>query len=217
MKVIAADRKDEIIEYGRKMVAKNLTTGTGGNLSIYDREKNMMAITPSGIPYEEMNSEDIVVTDLNGDIVEGERKPSSELSLHRRVYERRDDIDAVVHTHSTFATVISCLGEELPPVHYMIAAAGGSCVPLAEYARYGTVDLAENAVSSLGEEYRAVLLANHGLLAAGGSLKAAFEVAETIEFVAELYYRTENVGDPQLLDQDQMAEVREAFASYGQQ
>ena len=215
--MIAADRKDEIIEYGRKMVAKNLTTGTGGNLSIYDREKNMMAITPSGIPYEEMNSEDIVVTDLNGDIVEGERKPSSELSLHRRVYERRDDIDAVVHTHSTFATVISCLGEELPPVHYLIAAAGGSCVPLAEYARYGTEELAENAVSSLGEKYRAVLLANHGLLAAGGSLKAAFEVAETIEFVAELYYRTENVGDPQLLDQDQMAEVREAFASYGQQ
>lgn len=215
--MIAADRRDEIIEYGRKMVAKNLTAGTGGNLSIYDREKNMMAITPSGIPYEEMNSEDIVVTDLNGDIVEGERKPSSELSLHRRVYEKRDDIDAVVHTHSTFATVISCLGEELPPVHYMIAAAGGSCVPLAEYARYGTVDLAENAVSSLGEEYRAVLLANHGLLAAGGSLKAAFEVAETIEFVAELYYRTQNVGDPQLLDQDQMAEVREAFASYGQQ
>ena len=215
--MIAAERRDEIIEYGRKMVANNLTTGTGGNLSIYDREKNLIAITPSGILYEDMNSEDIVVTDLNGVIVEGERKPSSELSLHRRVYEKRDDIDAVVHTHSTFATVISCLGEELPPVHYLIAAAGGSCVPLAEYARYGTVELAENAVSSLGEKYRAVLLANHGLLAAGGSLKAAFEVAETIEFVAELYYRTENVGDPQLLDQDQMAEVREAFASYGQQ
>ncbi len=208
--------RDNIVDFGRKMVAKNLTTGTGGNLSICDREAELIAVTPSGIPYENMNPEDIVITDFSGEIVEGECKPTSELSLHRRVYQVREDVGAVVHTHSTFATVLSCLGAELPPVHYLIAAAGGSRVPVADYARYGTEELAENAVSSLGQNFKAVLLANHGLLAAGENLSAAFEVAETIEFVAELYYRSKNMGDPQFLSQDQMSEVTAAFESYGQ-
>ena len=215
--MIAKDDKLQLIEYGKRMVAENLTTGTGGNLSLYDREQGLLAITPSGIPYDSLEAEDIVTTNLAGEIIAGERKPSSELDLHRKVYQSRDDVQAVVHTHSTYATAVSCLRQELPAVHYFIAEAGGSRVPLADYARYGTEELAENVVNSLGQEYQAVLLANHGLLAAGENLAAAFKVAETIEFVAELYYRTRNMGEAVMLSESEMAEVKEAFASYGQQ
>ncbi len=215
--MIAKDDKLQLIEYGKRMVAENLTTGTGGNLSLYDREQGLLAITPSGIPYDSLEAEDIVTTNLAGEIIAGERKPSSELDLHRKVYQSRDDVQAVVHTHSTYATAVSCLRQELPAVHYLIAEAGGSRVPLADYARYGTEELAENVVNSLGQEYQAVLLANHGLLAAGENLAAAFKVAETIEFVAELYYRTRNMGEAVMLSESEMAEVKEAFASYGQQ
>lgn len=215
--MIAKDDKLQLIEYGKRMVAENLTTGTGGNLSLYDREQGLLAITPSGIPYDSLQAEDIVTTNLAGEIIAGERKPSSELDLHRKVYQSRDDVQAVVHTHSTYATAVSCLRQELPAVHYLIAEAGGSRVPLADYARYGTEELAENVVNSLGQEYQAVLLANHGLLAAGENLAAAFKVAETIEFVAELYYRTRNMGEAVMLSESEMAEVKEAFASYGQQ
>ena len=215
--MIAKDDKLQLIEYGKRMVAENLTTGTGGNLSLYDREQGLLAITPSGIPYDSLEAEDIVTTNLAGEIIAGERKPSSELDLHRKVYQSRDDVQTVVHTHSTYATAVSCLRQELPAVHYLIAEAGGSRVPLADYARYGTEELAENVVNSLGQEYQAVLLANHGLLAAGENLAAAFKVAETIEFVAELYYRTRNMGEAVMLSESEMAEVKEAFASYGQQ
>ena len=209
--------KEKIIKYGKKMVAEDLTTGTGGNLSVNNTDTGLIAITPSGIPYKNMTPEDIVITNMDGKIVEGERKPSSELSLHRRIYESRDDIEAVIHTHSTFATVVACMGEELPPVHYLIAAAGGEKVPIADYARYGSEELAEKATVNLGKNYQAVLLANHGLLTAGKSLTSAFEIAETIEFVAEIYCKTKNMGAPQILTKKQMEKVRSSFESYGQQ
>lgn len=215
--MLLADMREEIVLYGRRTADEGLTVGTGGNLSCCDRGCNLMAITPSGLRYDRLKPEDIVVADLeDGGIIDGQRIPSSEFSMHLRVYEARSDIGALIHTHSPYATAVSCLNIDLPAVHYLVAAAGGSRIPCAEYARYGTDELGRNAVESMGSGYLAVLLANHGLLAAGEDLSAAFGLAETIEFVAEIFCRARSMGEPVILSESRMEEVAEALSRYGQ-
>jgi L-fuculose-phosphate aldolase len=204
-----------LVEYGRKMAARHLTTGSGGNLSAIDRKRQRIAITPSGMDYDVMTPGDIVVCDLKGLVVEGRCKPSSELLFHLALYGHRKDIGAVVHTHSVYATTIACLHREIPAVHYLVGFAG-SKVPLAPYATFGTSALAQNIVQTIGGQ-NAVLLANHGLVAVGRDLAAAFNVAEEIEFVSQIYYQTLSAGEPKLLTQNQMDEALIKFKSYGQQ
>jgi L-fuculose-phosphate aldolase len=203
-----------IVEYGKKLVTSNLTKGTGGNLSVYNRGKNLMAISPSGIDYFKIDVEDIVVLDLKGNIVDGHREPSSEYDMHRIFYENRDDIDAIIHTHTMYATTLACLNWSLPPVHYMVALAGLD-VRCANYATYGTKELAENAFEAMKDRY-AVLLANHGLLAGSKDLANAFNITEEIEYVAELYYRTKAIGEPIILSEEEMTLMIEKFKTYGQ-
>ena len=152
-----------LVEYGKKLVNAGLTKGTGGNLSLFDRERGLMAITPSGIDFFDIRESDIVVMDSGGEVVEGSRTPSSEWQMHLETYLARPDIDAVIHAHTMYATVLACLREPLPATHYMVAVAGVD-VPVAEYATYGTPELAHNAVKAM-KGRRAVLLANHGILA----------------------------------------------------
>ena len=203
-----------IVEYGRKLITSNLTKGTGGNLSIFNREEGLLAISPSGIDYFEIRPEDVVILDLDGNKVDGERVPSSEYDMHRIFYAHRHDIDAIIHTHTIYATTIACLNWELPPVHYMVALAGPN-VRCAEYATYGTMELAENAFEAM-EDRKAVLLANHGLLAGGKDLDEAFNITEEIEYCAELYYRTSSIGDPVILPEEEMELMMERFKGYGQ-
>lgn len=212
--MILEKQRIEIVEYGKKIVNCGLTKGTGGNLSIFDRENGLIAISPSGIDYFDITVEDIVIMDLKGRIVEGNKKPSSEFQLHKIFYERRTDIDAIIHTHTMYATTISCLNWDLPAVHYMIALAGRN-VRCAEYATFGTRELAENAYIAM-EDRRAVLLANHGLLAGAQTLANAFNITEEIEYCAELYYRTKAIGNPVILSDDEMTLMAEKFKSYGQ-
>ena len=155
--------REELVKYGKKLVTANLTKGTGGNLSVFDRANGHVAITPSGIDFFEIQPEDIVIIDLDGKIVEGDRTPSSEWEMHLMPYRTRADIDAVIHAHTMYATVLACLREELPPTHYMIAVAGPT-VRVAKYATYGTHELAINASEAMVDR-KAVLLANHGILA----------------------------------------------------
>ncbi len=206
-------RKD-LVKYGIKLVEHDLTKGTGGNLSIYEPEQELMALTPSGIPYLEMKPADIVIMNLDGEVVEGNKKPSSEEAMHRYIYKKRDDLKALVHAHSTYSTSLSLLREPLPPAHYMIALAGYN-VRCAEYATYGTEELAENAVEAM-EGRNAVLLANHGLLAGAADLANAFNTAEEIEFVAEVYWRAKTIGEPVILPEDEMILMEKKFKSYGQ-
>lgn len=206
-------RKD-LVKYGKKLVEHNLTKGTGGNLSFYDDSEGLMALTPSGIPYFDMKPDDIVIMNLDGEVVEGDKKPSSEEAMHRFIYKERDDIKALVHAHSIYSTSLSLLRESLPPAHYMIALAGYD-VRCAEYATYGTEELANKAVKSM-EGRNAVLLANHGLLAGAGDLPNAFNIAEEIEFVAEVYWRAKAIGEPVILPEDEMTLMEEKFKSYGQ-
>lgn len=212
--MILLEERKEIIEYGKKLITTNLTKGTGGNVSIFNRKEKLMAITPSGIDYFKIKPEDVVIMDLDGNVVYGDKEPSSEWGMHLIFYNKRDDIDAIIHTHTVFATAVSCLNITLPPVHYMIALAGPD-VRCAEYATYGTMELAENAFEAMKDRY-AVLLANHGLLAGAKDLANAFNITEEIEYCAELYYRSKSIGEPVILSQDEMEMMMERFKTYGQ-
>jgi L-fuculose-phosphate aldolase len=210
---LAAERQ-QIVDYGLRLLQAGLTTGSGGNLSCLCREQELIAIGPSGIAYTDVRPEDVVIVDRQGQRVEGRYQPSSELGFHLALYDRRSDIAAVVHTHSVYATTLACLHWELPAVHYLVGYSGDR-VPLAPYATFGTAELARTVADSIGG-YNAVLLANHGLVAVGTQLERAFNVAEEIEFVARLYYQCRCAGTPVLVAEDEMARVLERFKSYGQ-
>ena len=206
--------REAVVCFGNKMVASQLTTGTGGNLSVLDRKQGLFAISPSGIEYAELTPEDVVVLDMDGNVADGKRTPSSEQNFHLSLYQKRPDIRAVVHTHSVYATTMACLHWEIPAVHYLVGFSGNK-VPLAPYATFGTEKLARNVAESLGE-FNAVLLANHGLVAVGNNLPTAFATAEEIELVARIYFQTKCVGTPQILSDGEMAPVLEKFKTYGQ-
>ena len=212
--MILLEERKEIVEYGKKLITSGLTKGTGGNLSIFNRKENLMAISPSGIDYFDIEPEDVVIVDLEGNIVDGVRKPSSELDMHLIFYRKRSDIDAIIHTHTVFATTISCLNITLPPTHYMIALAGPD-VRCAKYATYGSKELAENAFEAMVDR-NAVLLANHGMLAGAKDLANAFNTTEEIEYCAELYYRAKSIGEPVILPEEEMVTMIEKFKNYGQ-
>ncbi len=212
--MILKKEREEIVEYGKKLIESGLTKGTGGNLSVLNRNEKLMAISPSGIDYFKIKPKDIVVLDLEGNIVDGDKKPSSELQMHRIFYKNRDDIEAIIHTHTVYATSLSCLNITLPAVHYLVALAGLN-VRCAKYATYGTEELAENALEAMKDRY-AVLLANHGLLVGSIDLVNAFNITEEIEYCAELYYRTKAIGEPVILSEDEMKRMIEKFKTYGQ-
>lgn len=212
--MLMKNEREQIVEYGKKLIDANLTKGTGGNLSIFNREKQLMAISPSGIDYFKIKPEDVVILDLEGNKVDGDKSPSSEYEMHRIFYGNRTDIDAIIHTHTMYATTIACLNWELPPVHYMVALAGLN-VRCAKYATYGTKELAENAFEAM-KDRNAVLLANHGLLAGAKDLANAFNITEEIEYCAELYYRTKCIGEPVILSEEEMTLMLDKFKTYGQ-
>lgn len=212
--MLLASERALVIEFGMRMVQAGLTTGTGGNLSLFKREASLLAVTPSGIAYDRLTAGDVVVLNTEGEVVDGTRNPTSELNFHQALYRSRPDVNAVVHTHSPYATTMACLGWEIPPVHYLVGFSGKK-VPLAPYETFGTAGLAANVASAIGD-YNAVLLANHGLVTVGGNLPSAFAAAEEIEFVARIFYQTRAVGTPQILPDAEMERVIEKFKSYGQ-
>lgn len=203
----------ELIKYGKKLVEAGLTKGTGGNLSVIDREKGLIAITPSGIDFFEIAPEDIVIMDMEGNKVEGDKLPSSEWEMHLLPYQTRTDIDAVIHAHTMYSTVMGCLHWELPATHYMIAVAGPT-VRCAEYATYGTHELAVNANEAM-KDRKAVILANHGILAGANDLLNAFNIIEEIEYCSEVYLKAKSVGEPIVLPAEEMELMAEKFKTYG--
>lgn len=212
--MLLTEERHLVTDYGKKMVRSQLTVGSGGNLSIINRNEKLIAISPSGLDYFDTSPEDVVVVDDQGQIVEGKWKPSSELNFHLALYDHRAEIQAVVHTHSVYAATMACLNWEIPAVHYLIGFSGKK-VPLAPYATFGTKQLAENICHSIGD-YNAVLLANHGLVTVGKTLPAAFSAAEEIEFVARIYYQTKCIGEPVILSDEEMSRIVEKFKTYGQ-
>ena len=204
--------KEQVVRYGKKLIDRRLTTGSGGNISVYNREKNLVAISPSGLDYYETTPEDIVILDMDGNLVEGKHRPSSESGMHLAFYKNRADVSGIVHTHSKFATAIACMGWELPAVHYLIGMAGHR-VKCTGYATYGSDELAKKALETIGDS-NAVLLANHGLIALGEDVDRAFSTAEHLEFVSEVYYLTKTLGTPNILSDEDMDEVMKKFGTF---
>lgn len=204
-----------LIEYGKKMVNDHLTAGTGGNLSILDRLTGLMAISPSGIDYFETKLEDIVIMNLDGDVVEGTCKPSSELNLHIALYKKKPEITAVVHTHSTYCIVLSTLDMPIKAVNYILADAGTPSVPVAPYRRFATQELADAVADSIGDS-NACLMANHGLSTCGKNLQSAYSLARECEWIAEIQWRAMCIGKPNIINDREMMEVLKDFATYGQ-
>jgi L-fuculose-phosphate aldolase len=213
MKMLLKAEREAVLFFGKKLLSSGLVKGSGGNISLSNTEKTMMAVTPSGLGYDVMKLEDIVVTDMAGRKLEGDLTTTSEIAFHSALQNLRPEIHAVVHTHSDYATALACLGWDLPAVHYLIGF-GGKKVKLAPYATYGTQELSDNICSVIGES-NAVLMANHGLVCVGTDLKQAFTTAEMIEYVSHLYLLTKSVGEPAILNDQQMDEVIEKFKHYG--
>jgi L-fuculose-phosphate aldolase len=212
--MILQKERNTIVAFGKKLLTSGLTAGTGGNLSVVNRKKNVIAITPSGVDYLEMSPEDVVLVGMDGGPIETSKyKPSSELLFHQALYRKRRDIQAVVHTHSVYATTLASLGWEIPPFHYLVAYSGRK-VPLASYATFGSEKLAHNVADAIGEN-NAVLMESHGVVTVGATLANAFERAEIIEYVARVYYLTKNLGEPTVLSDEEVDKVIEKFKGYG--
>jgi L-fuculose-phosphate aldolase len=184
-----------------------------GNVSC--RHRDGLLITPSGLPYAVMQPGDIIALDLAGKVRAGSGKPSSEWRFHTTIYGARPDAQAIVHTHSPMATALSCARKGIPAFHYMIALCGGPDVRCAEYATFGTQALADNAVRGL-EGRKAVLLANHGVIALGSTLEGAHTIAAEVENLARQYLALLAAGlKPAILGKAEMKRVAEKFAGYG--
>jgi len=211
--LLAAER-EAIVEHGKKLITSGLTTGSGGNLSIFNRQENLIAIKPSGVDYFKMKPEDVVIVSPEGEIVDGTLTPSSEIRFHLALLRHRSDVNAVVHTHQVYATTIACMNWELPAVHYLIGFSGNK-VPLAKYATFGSQELSDYILEAIGQ-YNACLMSNHGIVTVGATIEAAFATAEELELVSRLYYQTKCIGEPVILSDKEMKTIGEKFKTYGQ-
>ncbi len=201
-----------IVEACRALERAGVNQGTSGNVSV--RWNDGLLITPSGVPYDRMQPDDIVPLSMDG-AVAPELRPSSEWRFHRDILATRRDFDAVVHIHPVFATALAMCNEPIPAVHYMIAAAGGPSIRCAPYATYGTQALSDNALAAL-KDRKACLLANHGMIAAEKSLAKAVWLAIEVETLAKQYFHARLLGEPVVLSDEEVARVLRRFeASYG--
>ncbi len=199
-----------LLDTSRRLVELGLNRGTAGNASV--RYGDGMLITPSALPVSEMTPESMVRMDLDGNVQQG-GKPSSEWRFHRDILAARPEINAVIHTHSINATTIACLRRDVPPVHYMIAMAGGDSIRCTPYTVFGEQALSDHALEALRDR-KACLLGNHGMIALGTDLADALAVTMEVEFVCEIYWRTLQAGGPQILSAQQMHEVKAKFVEY---
>jgi len=192
-----------------------LNQGTSGNVSVrlgQDAEDGFL-ITPTAMPYDIMQPEDMAHMRYDG-TSSGRREPSSEWRFHLDIYRKRPEVGAVVHTHSGYATTLACLRRGIPAFHYMIALFGGGDIRCSDYATYGTQELSDLVVKAL-EGRGAALMGNHGLIVLGPTLQRALALTVEAETLAMMYWRALQIGEPTLLPPDEIARVREKFATYG--
>ena len=201
----------KLVYTAQKLARLGLNKGASGNCSV--RNTGGFLITPSGIDTEVMTAESVVAMQMNGD-AEANKKPSSEWRFHRDIYQHHPEVNAVIHTHSMFATTIACLHQDVPPFHYMIAMAGGDSIRCAPYALFGTQALSNAALTAL-KNRKACLLANHGMIAIGTTLEAASALAVEVENLCEQYWRLlQMTAAPLLLSDTEMQAVFEQFKGY---
>ncbi|GKX29816.1 aldolase [Vallitalea longa] len=208
------DFKKLIIESGKKLINSGFTIETWGNISVKDEETGLVYLTPSGMDYCDCTTDDVVVCNLDGEIVEGTRKPTIETELHLSVYRNRPEVKAVVHTHPIYSTVFSCMGEDIPLLIDEAAQALGAPVKTANYALPGTKELAEECIKALGKEANACLLQSHGAVCVGESMEAAFKVANVLEVTAQIYQLIRSVGKDFVPLSEENIQAMKEFAKY---
>src|SRR5947209_3299594 len=204
-------KRQSIIDACRRMNALGINQGTSGNISV--RHADGLLITPTSVPYDEMTPEQIVVMGMDGSFTDAQR-PSSEWRFHLDILRARGEIDAVVHAHPPYCTMLAIMGLEIPPIHYMIGAAGGETIRCAPYATFGTAELSEHAVRAL-EGRLACLPDHHGMIAIGPSLQRALWLAVEVETLARQYHGCLQIGKPPLLSSAEIERVRGRMAGYG--
>lgn len=210
--MLLGELRTAVAQVCKSLVAERLVVGTSGNVTA--RSGDLIAVTPSGLDYADLDARYVGVYRLDGTPVESELAPTSELPLHLAVY-RAYDVGAIVHTHSTAATALSAIADELPGVHYMVTIFGGP-VRVARYATYGTDELAANVVAAMRDR-TGCLMGNHGAVAAGPDLATALSRVRYLEWLSDVYLRALSAGRPRLLDDAELSRVAAKLEGYGQQ
>lgn len=203
--------RSQMLAAVRRLSDLGLNRGSTGNVSA--RHGANWLVTPSGVPPEELTAHAMVAMDFNGQVL-GTGKPSSEWRFHRDILMARPEVGGIVHTHSRFATAFACLHRDIPAFHYMIAMAGGDSIRCSPYALFGTQELSDHALKALAGR-KACLLGNHGMIAVGVDLADALALAIEVESLCEQYWSALQLGEPNILSAQQMAEVIEKFKGYG--
>jgi len=193
---------------------EGLNHSHAGNISV--RTRAGMLITASGIAAHELDEKAIVQMHLDGTFAPTQLKPSSEWRFHAAVYRARNDLNAVVHAHPPYSTALACARMAIPAFHYTVALSGAATIPCAPYATFGTAELAASVVDTLGNEGRACLMANHGILCAGTDLDAALALAVEVEYLARVYTLSLQTGNTVILEDKEMQRVLERMQDYGQ-
>ncbi|MCE9649480.1 MAG: class II aldolase/adducin family protein [Parvibaculum sp.] len=205
--------RQSVIDAGLDLERTGLSPQQSGNVSI--RFRDGMLITPTGMSYSDLLPGDIVWMGLDGRTSAGARAPSSEWQMHAAIYAARAEAEAIVHAHSDFAVTLAVMKRDIPPFHYMVALLGGRDIRCAPYATFGSAELAQHAVTAL-QSRKACLLAHHGQIALGRDIGEALKLAHEVETLAGQYWRALQIGEPELLDDEEMRRVAEKFGSYGQ-
>ena len=207
--------QEKICEISKKLIQEGLNHAATGNISV--RLDDHFYITPSGTVSEHLKPIDIVKCPLVLDeelIKTMSQKPSSEWHFHKRIYEKRIDVKAIIHTHSVFASTLSVLRRSIPAFHYMIALFGGKEVKCGDYKLFGSKELSEEVVLSLGN-LNACLIANHGAIVVSNDIDDAFFLAQELEHLAQQYLEILKVGGYKTLSDEEMKNVIEKFKGYG--
>ena len=208
---------DEIEELSRKLVNvgvqllhNGLTRGTCGNISCLMPNEQKILVTPSGIPYDKIKPDEILLIDFEGKVIKGSHKPSVETPFHLTIYRNRKDVGAVVHTHSTYALSVSAVAKSVPVFLDEIFSHIGGSLDVSPYAVPGSDELAENMIKSLGDK-NAVLLSNHGAVCCGKNLEEAFEIAEIVEKICKMYILASTLGEVKSLPKEGAKQQRQMF------
>lgn len=212
-----AEERAQIVHHAQRLQPDGLVVGTSGNLSI--RVDDVVLATPSGLDYDDLTPELVCVCDLDGTLLEGPLEPTSEMPLHLSVYHSTPHT-AVVHTHARAAAAVSVLVKELPPIHYMTAMFGG-IVRVAEYATYGTPELAASVAKAI-DGRTGCLMANHGTVAVGPTLAHAYLLNQHLEWLCDVWLRAVTAGaalgvQPAVLPEAEISKVMGKFETYGQE
>ena len=208
-------KKSQVIKFSKKLNTTNLSALRSGNISVRVKEKGVEGfyITPSGMKYSSLKTQDIVFVSLKGIFDKKKNKPSSEWRFHQDIYVNKKEAKAIVHAHSTCATAVSSHQKNIPAFHYMVAVAGGEDLKCSKYATFGTKQLSKNIIKAL-KHRSACLIANHGQVAFGNNLEKAFELAQEIENICHQYINALRIGIPKILSNKEMKIVLGKFKNY---